>query len=149
MMKSSQEWRTRASHRVRLDLERRMRDKSFGSICPIMHHSHKLIHQYYSSNSKRSFNERQLCYILNQMAGHRIAHATLKGPSVVKEIVIASVLGLAAGCTTGMSKEKLGHSMTCWRRARMNFLSSVVSVPFNRQKIHQKFIPDQYGTQFA
>ncbi|KAG5627813.1 hypothetical protein H5410_013031 [Solanum commersonii] len=31
------------------------------------------------------------------MAGHRIAHATLKGPSVVKEIVIASVLGLAAG----------------------------------------------------
>ncbi|KAK4351857.1 hypothetical protein RND71_027375 [Anisodus tanguticus] len=39
----------------------------------------------------------KVCYIQNQMAGHRIAHATLKGPSVVKEIVIASVLGLAAG----------------------------------------------------
>ena len=31
------------------------------------------------------------------MAGGRLAHATLTGPSVVKEIVIASVLGLAAG----------------------------------------------------
>ncbi|KAL5561015.1 hypothetical protein UlMin_030762 [Ulmus minor] len=31
------------------------------------------------------------------MAGHKIAHATLKGPSVVKEICIASVLALAAG----------------------------------------------------
>ncbi|KAK2418824.1 Cytochrome c oxidase subunit Vc family protein [Trifolium repens] len=31
------------------------------------------------------------------MAGPRIAHATLKGPSVVKEIVIGIVLGLAAG----------------------------------------------------
>ena len=33
----------------------------------------------------------------NQMAGPRIAHATLKGPSVVKEICIGIVLGLAAG----------------------------------------------------
>ncbi|GAU11296.1 hypothetical protein TSUD_342870 [Trifolium subterraneum] len=31
------------------------------------------------------------------MAGPHIAHATLKGPSVVKEIVIGTVLGLAAG----------------------------------------------------
>lgn len=31
------------------------------------------------------------------MAGPRIAHATLKGPSVVKEIVIATALGIAAG----------------------------------------------------
>ncbi|XP_022842111.1 probable cytochrome c oxidase subunit 5C-1 [Olea europaea var. sylvestris] len=31
------------------------------------------------------------------MAGPRIAHATLKGPSVVKEIVIGIALGLAAG----------------------------------------------------
>ncbi|XP_006577165.1 cytochrome c oxidase subunit 5C-like isoform X4 [Glycine soja] len=31
------------------------------------------------------------------MAGPRIAHATLKGPSVVKEICIGMVLGLAAG----------------------------------------------------
>ncbi|XP_022855122.1 probable cytochrome c oxidase subunit 5C-1 [Olea europaea var. sylvestris] len=31
------------------------------------------------------------------MAGHRIAHATLKGPSVVKEIVIGIVLSFAAG----------------------------------------------------
>ncbi|TKY61707.1 Cytochrome c oxidase subunit 5C [Spatholobus suberectus] len=31
------------------------------------------------------------------MAGPRIAHATLKGPSVVKEICIGIVLGLAAG----------------------------------------------------
>ncbi|KAL0337859.1 UNVERIFIED_CONTAM: Cytochrome c oxidase subunitC [Sesamum calycinum] len=31
------------------------------------------------------------------MAGSRIAHATLKGPSVVKEIAIGIVLGIAAG----------------------------------------------------
>ncbi|WZZ82528.1 hypothetical protein YC2023_103100 [Brassica napus] len=31
------------------------------------------------------------------MAGHRVAHATLKGPSVVKELVIGLALGLAAG----------------------------------------------------
>lgn len=30
------------------------------------------------------------------MAGGRVAHATLKGPSVVKEIVIGIVLGLGA-----------------------------------------------------
>jgi len=34
---------------------------------------------------------------LSEMAGHKIAHATLKGPSVVKEIIIGSVLALAAG----------------------------------------------------
>lgn len=32
-----------------------------------------------------------------QMAGGRIAHATLKGPSVVKEICIGLTLGLVAG----------------------------------------------------
>ncbi|RID76401.1 hypothetical protein BRARA_B03374 [Brassica rapa] len=31
------------------------------------------------------------------MAGHRVAHATLKGPSVVKELIIGMALGLAAG----------------------------------------------------
>ncbi|KAL3819651.1 hypothetical protein ACJIZ3_005556 [Penstemon smallii] len=31
------------------------------------------------------------------MAGARVAHATLTGPSVVKEIVIGAVLGIAAG----------------------------------------------------
>ncbi|KAL6555292.1 hypothetical protein OROGR_006550 [Orobanche gracilis] len=31
------------------------------------------------------------------MAGTRFAHATLKGPSVVKEILIAISLGLAGG----------------------------------------------------
>ncbi|KAL9691565.1 hypothetical protein QQ045_011989 [Rhodiola kirilowii] len=31
------------------------------------------------------------------MAGSRVAYATLKGPSVVKEIVIGAVLELAAG----------------------------------------------------
>lgn len=31
------------------------------------------------------------------MAGHRVAHATLKGPSVIKELVIGFTLGLAAG----------------------------------------------------
>ncbi|XP_013595711.1 PREDICTED: probable cytochrome c oxidase subunit 5C-1 [Brassica oleracea var. oleracea] len=31
------------------------------------------------------------------MARHKIAHATLKGPSVVKELVIGLALGLAAG----------------------------------------------------
>ncbi|KAL6184873.1 hypothetical protein ACLB2K_046272 [Fragaria x ananassa] len=33
----------------------------------------------------------------SEMAGHKVAHATLKGPSVVKEIIIGAVLGLAAG----------------------------------------------------
>lgn len=32
-----------------------------------------------------------------KMSGPRIAHATLKGPSVVKEIIIGITLGLAAG----------------------------------------------------
>ncbi|KAK9735771.1 hypothetical protein RND81_04G226700 [Saponaria officinalis] len=31
------------------------------------------------------------------MAGSKVAHAVLTGPSVVKEIVIATGLGLAAG----------------------------------------------------
>lgn len=31
------------------------------------------------------------------MAGGRIAHATLKGPSVVKEIVLGIALGLTVG----------------------------------------------------
>lgn len=31
------------------------------------------------------------------MAGSRVAHVTLKGPSVVKEIVIGMTLALAAG----------------------------------------------------
>ncbi|CAA7044265.1 unnamed protein product [Microthlaspi erraticum] len=31
------------------------------------------------------------------MAGHKVAHATLKGPSVVKELIIGMALGLAAG----------------------------------------------------
>ncbi|CAN7052573.1 unnamed protein product [Brassica rapa subsp. trilocularis] len=36
-----------------------------------------------------------LCKV--EMAGHKVAHATLKGPSVVKELVIGLALGLAAG----------------------------------------------------
>ena len=32
-----------------------------------------------------------------EMAGPRIAHATLKGPSVVKEILLGIALGLTAG----------------------------------------------------
>ncbi|XP_013636234.1 PREDICTED: probable cytochrome c oxidase subunit 5C-1 isoform X1 [Brassica oleracea var. oleracea] len=32
-----------------------------------------------------------------EMAGHRVAHATLKGPSVVKELIIGLALGLATG----------------------------------------------------
>lgn len=31
------------------------------------------------------------------MAAHKVAHVTLKGPSVVKEIVIGATLGLIAG----------------------------------------------------
>ncbi|KAL4324065.1 hypothetical protein GQ457_11G002320 [Hibiscus cannabinus] len=33
----------------------------------------------------------------SEMAGGRVAHASLKGPSVVKEIVIGLTLGLCAG----------------------------------------------------
>ncbi|CAL0300214.1 unnamed protein product [Lupinus luteus] len=35
--------------------------------------------------------------IKKEMSGPRIAHATLKGPSVVKELLIGITLGLAAG----------------------------------------------------
>ncbi|XP_022634709.1 cytochrome c oxidase subunit 5C-2-like [Vigna radiata var. radiata] len=38
------------------------------------------------------------------MAGPRIAHATLKGPNVVKEIIIGTVLGLAAGTVWKMNQ---------------------------------------------
>ncbi|XP_042479512.1 probable cytochrome c oxidase subunit 5C-1 [Macadamia integrifolia] len=31
------------------------------------------------------------------MAGHKVAHVTLKGPSLVKEIILGSALGLLAG----------------------------------------------------
>lgn len=34
---------------------------------------------------------------ISKMAGSRVAHATLKGPSVVKEICIGMALALAAG----------------------------------------------------
>jgi hypothetical protein len=34
---------------------------------------------------------------ISKMAGSRVAHATLKGPSVVKELCIGFALGLAAG----------------------------------------------------
>lgn len=34
---------------------------------------------------------------MSKMVGGRVAHPVLKGPSVVKELVIGSVLGLAAG----------------------------------------------------
>ncbi|KAF8387752.1 hypothetical protein HHK36_026407 [Tetracentron sinense] len=37
------------------------------------------------------------CLRLKLMAGHKIAHATLKGPSVIKEICIGITLGLIAG----------------------------------------------------
>lgn len=31
------------------------------------------------------------------MAGHKVVHATLTGPSVVKEIIMGATLGLIAG----------------------------------------------------
>ncbi|XP_010921491.1 cytochrome c oxidase subunit 5C isoform X1 [Elaeis guineensis] len=37
------------------------------------------------------------CGIPAEMAAHKIAHATLRGPSVVKEICIGITLGLFAG----------------------------------------------------
>ncbi|CAL9207098.1 unnamed protein product [Musa hybrid cultivar] len=40
---------------------------------------------------------RSVIGIKEQMAAHKIAHATLKGPSVVKEICIGLTLGLFAG----------------------------------------------------
>lgn len=43
-------------------------------------------------------NEHGLLHLTrSEMAGHKIAHATLKGPSVVKEICLGITLGLAAG----------------------------------------------------
>ncbi|CAF2060056.1 hypothetical protein HID58_071690 [Brassica napus] len=46
------------------------------------------------------FSVLRFCLTLSvrvEMAGHKVAHATLKGPSVVKELVIGLALGLAAG----------------------------------------------------
>ncbi|KAM1656215.1 hypothetical protein ACFX2K_008364 [Malus domestica] len=42
-------------------------------------------------------NPRPPVFGSSEMAGHKIAHATLKGPSVVKEILYGSVLALACG----------------------------------------------------
>jgi hypothetical protein len=39
----------------------------------------------------------QALYERSTMAGSRVAHATLKGPSVVKELCIGLALGLTAG----------------------------------------------------
>ncbi|KAG2324611.1 hypothetical protein Bca4012_039133 [Brassica carinata] len=47
------------------------------------------------SISRSLFYAENLCKV--EMAGHKVAHATLKGPSVVKELVIGFALGLAAG----------------------------------------------------
>ncbi|GJQ91322.1 cytochrome c oxidase subunit 5C-2 [Tanacetum coccineum] len=40
---------------------------------------------------------RRLLSVKYNMGGGRVAHPVLKGPSVVKELVIGAVLGLAAG----------------------------------------------------
>ncbi|KAF5936650.1 hypothetical protein HYC85_024156 [Camellia sinensis] len=39
----------------------------------------------------------QTCKKGSKMAAHKVAHATLTGPSVIKELVIGLTLGLAAG----------------------------------------------------
>ncbi|KAJ0255674.1 hypothetical protein HA466_0103840 [Hirschfeldia incana] len=46
--------------------------------------------------SRSRSSTQRICARL-KMAGHKVAHATLKGPSVVKELVIGLALGLAAG----------------------------------------------------
>ncbi|KAF1879243.1 hypothetical protein Lal_00047917 [Lupinus albus] len=52
--------------------------------------------------------------IKKEMSGPRIAHATLKGPSVVKELLIGLTLGLAAGGLWKMhhwnEQRKIRHS---------------------------------------
>ncbi|KAL6271891.1 hypothetical protein ACE6H2_028802 [Prunus campanulata] len=40
---------------------------------------------------------KHITHLSSGMAGHKIAHATLKGPSVVKEICYGMVLALATG----------------------------------------------------
>ncbi|KAI3792644.1 hypothetical protein L2E82_06532 [Cichorium intybus] len=44
-----------------------------------------------------SYIELTCIWVVSKMVGGRVAHPVLKGPSVVKELVIGSVLGLAAG----------------------------------------------------
>ncbi|KAK7269607.1 hypothetical protein RIF29_22340 [Crotalaria pallida] len=60
-----------------------------GGGCPTKKKSQPRIRHSLSLIDKLEVNE--------VMAGPRIAHATLKGPSVVKEIIIGITLGLAAG----------------------------------------------------
>ncbi|MED6157553.1 hypothetical protein PIB30_024101 [Stylosanthes scabra] len=55
-----------------------------------------VIYHYYFRETSCSPNPSEL-KSLKKMAGPRIAHATLKGPSVVKEIIIGITLGIAAG----------------------------------------------------
>ncbi|XP_008345523.1 probable cytochrome c oxidase subunit 5C-3 [Malus domestica] len=45
----------------------------------------------------RSLSSQPFVLRSSEMAGHKFAHATLKGPSVVKEILYGSVLVLACG----------------------------------------------------
>ncbi|KAI3887912.1 hypothetical protein MKW92_012275 [Papaver armeniacum] len=50
------------------------------------------------------------------MAGHKITHATLKGPSVVKGICVGIALGLVAGGTWKMhhwNERRKVNFMTC------------------------------------
>ncbi|CAI9773604.1 unnamed protein product [Fraxinus pennsylvanica] len=60
------------------------------------------------------------------MASSRVAHATLKGPNAVKEIVIGIVLGCAAGSVWTMhhwnEQRKVRAFMTCWIKARSLWL---------------------------
>ncbi|KAI3425461.1 uncharacterized protein J3R85_010185 [Psidium guajava] len=53
-----------------------------------------LAHAFSSGKSRLLRLFRDCC---GRMAGHKIVHATLTGPSVVKEILIGITLGMAAG----------------------------------------------------
>ncbi|KAM0059898.1 putative cytochrome c oxidase subunit 5c [Helianthus debilis subsp. tardiflorus] len=64
---------------------------------------------YYKTHIRRSSERQKIRYrklspasssassVELKMVGGRVAHPVLKGPSVVKELIIGSVLGLAAG----------------------------------------------------
>ncbi|XP_058188414.1 probable cytochrome c oxidase subunit 5C-1 isoform X1 [Rhododendron vialii] len=52
---------------------------------------------YYFSIYKSCANGSLSFHCRSRMAAHKVAHATLTGPSVVKEILIGISLGLVAG----------------------------------------------------
>ncbi|KAJ0666046.1 putative cytochrome c oxidase subunit 5c [Helianthus annuus] len=85
--------------------------RGMAAISPSLDTSRENLECYYKTHTRRSSERQKIRYrklssasppspsssLELIMVGGRVAHPVLKGPSVVKELIIGSVLGLAAG----------------------------------------------------